>query len=163
MEIGDEFLEAIIEGSVFLSEGLLGEFSKVGVSSGFDVKGIESGFKVFGKLIEGLFFGINGGVGHSVIPHFREVNTSTLTHLVQGSHDFNLVGGVKFGVDSEVGPHSLDPACGVCGITREVSREDCFKLRDGRRHWGRWSGGYWVTRGGLSPDAKGLGGHSRCK
>ena len=163
MEIGDEFLEAMVEGFIFLSEGLLGKFSKVGASSGFDVKGIESGFKVFSEFIEGLFFGIDGGVGHSVIPHFGKVDTSTLTHLVQGSHDFNLVSGVKFGVDSEVGPHGLDPVYGVCGITREVSGEGCFKLRGGRRHWGRWSGGYWVTRGGLSPDAKGSGGHCGCE
>ena len=137
MEIGDEFLEAVIEGSIFLSEGLLGEFSKVGASGGFDVEGIESGFKVFSKFIKGLFFGIDGGVGHLVIAHFGEVDTSTLTHLVQGSHDFNLVGGVQFGVDSKVGPHGLDPAYGVCGITREVSREGHFKLRGGKQHWGR--------------------------
>ena len=111
------------------------------MSGGFDVKGIESGFKVFGKFIEGLFFGINGSVGHFVISHFREVDTSTLTHLVQGSHNFNLVSGVKFGVDSKVGPHGLDPAYEVCGIAREVSGEGRFKLRGGRQHWGRWSGG----------------------
>ena len=109
----------------------MSKFSKVGASSGFDVEGIESDFKVFSELIEGLFFGINGGIGHSVIPHFREVDTSTLTYLVQGSHDFNLVGGVKFGVDSEVGPHGLDSVYGVCGITREVSGEGCFKFRGG--------------------------------
>ena len=129
MEVSDEFLEAVIEGPVFLLEGLLGKFSKVGVSGGFDVKGVEGGFEVFGKFIEGLFFGINGGVGHSVIPHFREVDASILTHLVQGSHDFNLVGGVKFGINGEVGPHGLDPVYGVCGITREVSGEGHFKLR----------------------------------
>ena len=163
LEVSDEFLETVIEGPVFLSEGLLGEFSEVGVGGGFDVEGVEGGFKVFGEFIEGLFFGINGSIGHSVIPHFGEVDTSTLTHLVQGSHDFNLVGGVKFGVDSEVGPHGLDPAYGVCGITRKVSGEGHFKLRGGGRHWGRWSGGYWVTRGGLSPDAKGSGGHCGCE
>ena len=137
----------------------MSELSKVGASGGFDVEGVEGGFEVFSEFIEGLFFGINGGVGHHVIPHFREVDASTLTQLVQGSHDFNLVGGVKFGVDGEVGPHGLDPVYGVCRITREVSGEGHFKLRDGRQHWGRWSGGYWVTRGGLSPDAKGSGGH----
>ena len=110
----------------------MGEFSKVGASGGFDVEGIEGGFKVFGEFVEGLFFGIDGGIGHSVIPHFGEVNTSTLTHLVQGSHDFNLVSGVKFGVDSEVGPHGLDPVYGICGITREVSGESHFKLGGGR-------------------------------
>ena len=110
MEVSDEFLEAVIEGSIFFSEGLLGEFSKVGASSGFDVKEVEGGFEVFSKFIEGLFFGVNGGVGHSVVPHFREVDASTLTHLVQGSHDFNFIGGVKFGIYSEVGPHGLDPA-----------------------------------------------------
>ena len=97
----------------------------------FDVKGVEGGFKVFGKFIEGLFFGINGGIGHSIIPHFREVNASTLTHLVQGSHDFDLIGGVEFGVDSEVGPHGLDPAYGIRGITREISRESHFELGGG--------------------------------
>ena len=131
MEVGDEFLEAIVEGPIFLSKGLLGKFSKIGASGGFDVKGVEGGFKVFGKFIQGLFFGVNGGIGHSVIPHFGEVDTSTLTHLVQGSHDFDLVSGVKFGINSEVGPHGLDPAYGVCGITGEVSREGCFKLRGG--------------------------------
>ena len=61
------------------------------MGGGFDVKGIESGFKVFSEFIKGLFFGINGGVGHSIVPHFREVDASTLTHLVQGSHDFYSV------------------------------------------------------------------------
>ena len=131
LEVSDEFLEAIVEGSVFLSEGLLGEFSEVGVGGGFDVEGVEGGFKVFSKFIEGLFFGINGGVGHSIIPHFGEVNASTLTHLVQGSHDFDLVSGVEFGVDSEVGPHGLDPAYGIRRITRGVSRESHFKLGGG--------------------------------
>ena len=110
----------------------MGEFSEVGVGSSFDVEGVEGGFKVFGKFIEGLFLGINGGVGHSVVPHLGEVDASTLTHLVQGSHDFNFVSGVEFGVDSEVGPYGLDPVYGVCGITREVSGEGRFKLRGGR-------------------------------
>ena len=131
LEVGDEFLETVIEGPVFLLEGLLGEFSEVGVGSSFDVEGVEGGFKVFSEFIEGLFFGINGGIGHSIIPHFREVNTSTLTHLVQGSHDFDLISGVEFGVDSEVGPHGFDPVYGVHRITREVSRESHFKLRGG--------------------------------
>ena len=146
MEVCDEFLESIIEGPIFLLKGFLGKFSKVGASGGFDVKGVEGGFEVFSKFIEGLFFGINGSVGHSVIPHFREVDASTLTHLVQGSHDLNLVGGIKFGINGEVGPQGLDPAYGVCGITREVSREGHFELR-----------------GGLSPDGKGLGGHCGCE
>ena len=67
---------------VFLSEGLLNKFSEVRASHGFDVKGIEGGFEVFGEFIKGLFFGVNGGIGHLVIPHFREVDASTLTHLV---------------------------------------------------------------------------------
>ena len=54
LEASDEFLETIIEGPVFLSEGLLGEFSEVGAGDSFDVQGIEGGFKVFGKFIEGL-------------------------------------------------------------------------------------------------------------
>ena len=132
LEVGDEFLESIIEGPIFLLEGLLGKFSEVGAGSGFDVEGVESGFEVFSEFIKGLFFGIDGSVGHSIIPHLGEINASTLTHLVQGSHDFDLVGGVEFGVDSEVGPHGLDPAYGICGITREVSREGRFKLRGGR-------------------------------
>ena len=131
LEVGDEFLETIIEGPVFLSEGLLGKFSEVGAGGSFNVKGVEGGFKVFSEFIEGLFFGINGGIGHSIIPHFREVNASTLTHLVQGSHDFDLIGGVEFGVDSEVGPHGLDPAYGIRGITREISRESHFELGGG--------------------------------
>ena len=93
--VGDEFLETIIEGPVFLLEGLLGEFSKVGAGGSFDVEGVEGGFKVFGEFIEGLFFGIDGGIGHSIIPHFGEVDASTFTHLVQGSHDFDLVSGVS--------------------------------------------------------------------
>ena len=141
----------------------MGKFSEVGAGGGFDVEGVEGDLKVFGKFIKGLFFGVNGGVGHSVIPHFGEVNTSTLTHLVQGSHDFNLIGGVKFGVDSKVGPHGFDSAYEICGITREVSRKGHFELRGGRQHWGRWSGGYWITRGGLSPDVKGSGGHCGCE
>ena len=163
LEVSDEFLETVIEGPVFFSEGLLGKFSKVGAGSSFDIKGVEGGFKVFGEFMEGLFFGIDGGVGHSIIPHIGEVDTSTFTHLVQGSHDFDLISGVEFGVDSKVGPHGLDPAYGIRRITREVSGEGHFKLRGGRRHWGRWSGGYWVTRGELSPDAKGLGGYCGCE
>ena len=131
LEVGDEFLKTVIEGPVFLLEGLLGKFSEVGVGGSFDVEGIEGGFKVFGEFVEGLFFGINSGIGHSVIPHFGEVDTSTLTHLVQGSHDFDLVGGVEFGIDSKVGPRGLDPAYGVCRITREVSGEGRFKLEGG--------------------------------
>ena len=110
----------------------MGEFSEVGAGGSFDVEGVEGGFKVFSKFVEGLFFGIDGGIGHSIIPHFGEVDTPTLTHLVQGSHDFDLVGGVEFGVDSEVGPHGLDPVYGVCRITREVSGEGHFKLGGGR-------------------------------
>ena len=132
LEVSDEFLESIIEGPIFLSEGLLGKFSEVGAGSGFDVEGIEGGFEVFSKFIKGLFFGIDGSVGHSIIPHLGEINASALTHLVQGSHDFDLVSGVEFGVDSKVGPHGLDPAYGIHGITREVSREGCFKLGGGR-------------------------------
>ena len=128
LEVGDEFLETIIEGPIFLSEGLLGKFSEVGAGGSFNVKGVEGGFKVFSEFIEGLFFGINGGIGHSIIPHFREVNASTLTHLVQGSYDFNFVSGVEFGVDSKVGSHGLDAAYGVCRITREVSGGGCFKF-----------------------------------
>ena len=131
LEVSDKFLETVIEGPVFLLEGLLGEFSEVGAGGGFDVKGVEGGFKVFSEFIKGLFFGIDGSIGHSIIPHFGEVDTSTLTHLVQGSHDFDLVGGVEFGVDSEVGPHGLDPVYGIHRITREVSGESCFKLGGG--------------------------------
>ena len=131
LEVGDECLETVIEGPVFLLEGLLGEFSEVGVGSSFDIEGVEGGFKVFSEFIKGLFFGIDGGIGHSIIPHLGEVNTSTLTHLVQGSHDFDLIGRVEFGVDDEVGPHGLDPAYGICGITRKVSRESHFKLGGG--------------------------------
>ena len=101
------------------------------MSGGFDVEGVEGDLEVFGKFIKGLFFGVNGGVGHSVISHFGEVDTSSLTHLVQGSHDFNLVGGVKFGINSEVGPHGLDPAYGACRITKEVSGEGRFKIGGG--------------------------------
>ena len=163
LEVGDEFLEAIVEGPVFFSEDLLNEFRKVRASSGFDVKGVEGGFEVFSEFIKGLFFGINGGVGHLGIPHFREVNASTLIHLVQSSHDFNFVGGVKFGIYSKVGPHNLDPVYGIRRITREVSKESRFKLGGGQQHWGRWSGGYWVTGGRLSPDAKELGGYCGCE
>ena len=131
LEVGDEFLETIIEGPVFFLEGFLGKFSEFGVGGSFDIKGIEGGFKVFGKFVEGLFFGINGGVGHPIIPHFGEVDASTLTHLVQGSHDFDLIGGVQFGVDSEVGPHGLDPVYEICRITREISGESCFELGGG--------------------------------
>ena len=106
------------------------------MGGGFDVEGIGGDFKVFDEFIEGFFFGVNGSIGHSVISHLREVDASILIHLVQGSHDFNFVGGVEFGVDSEVGPHGLDPVYGVCGITREVSREGHFKLRGGRQHLG---------------------------
>ena len=84
LEVGDEFLEIVVEGSIFLSEGLLNEFSKVRVGSGFDVEGVEGSLEVFGEFIEGFLFGINGGIGHLVIPHFWEVNASTLTHPVQG-------------------------------------------------------------------------------
>ena len=110
----------------------MGKFSEVGAGGGFDVEGVESDFEVFSEFVKGLFFGIDGSIGHSIIPHLREIDASTLTHLVQGSHDFDLVSGVEFGVDSEVGPHGLDPAYGICGITREVSREGRFKLRGGR-------------------------------
>ena len=131
LEVGDEFLETVIEGPVFLLEGLLGEFSEVGVGSSFDVEGVEGGFKVFSEFIKGLFFGINGGIRHLVIPHFREVNASTLTHLIQGSHDLDLISGVKFRVDGKVCPHGLDPAYRVCRITRVISRESCFKFGGG--------------------------------
>ena len=131
LEVSDEFLETIVKDPIFLLEGLLNEFSEVRVCGGFDVKGVEGGLKVFSEFIKGLFFGINGGIGHSVIPYFGEVDASTLTHLVQGNHDFNFISGVKFGIYSEVGPHGLDPAYGIHGITREVSRESRFKFRGG--------------------------------
>ena len=60
----------------------MGEFSKVGVGSGFDVKGVEGSFKVFGKFIEGFFFGINGGVGQMpllLLILFRVVMTLILS------------------------------------------------------------------------------------
>ena len=131
LEVSDEFLETVIEGPIFFSEGLLGKFSKVGVSGSFDIEGVEGGFKVFGEFVEGLFFGIDGSIGHPIIPHFREVDASTLTHLVQGSHNFDLVSGIEFGVDSKVGPHGLDPVYGIRGITREISGESHFELRGG--------------------------------
>ena len=128
LEVGDEFLETIVEGPIFLLEGLLNEFSKVRASGSFDIKGIEGGFEVFSKFIKDLFFGINSGIEYLVVPHFREVNASTLTHLVQGSHDLKLVGGIKFGINGEVGPQGLDPVYGVCRIIREVSGGGCFKF-----------------------------------
>ena len=47
-------------------------------------------------------------------------------------------------------------------------QQELLKFRGGQRHWGRRSGwsrdrGYWVTRGRLSPDAKGSGGHCGCE
>ena len=60
----------------------MGKFSELGVGGGFDVEGVEGGFKVFSKFIKGLFFGIDGSVGHSIIPHLGEIDASTLTHLV---------------------------------------------------------------------------------
>ena len=131
LEVSDEFLETIVKDPIFLLEGLLNEFSEVRVCGGFDVKGVEGGLKVFSEFIKGLFFGINGSIKHLVIPHFREVNASALTHLVQGSHDLNLVGGIQLGINGEVGPHGLDPVYGVCRITREVSGKGCFKFGGG--------------------------------
>ena len=52
------------------------------MGSGFDVKGIEGSFKVFGKFIEGFFFGINGGVGQMpllLLILFRVVMTLILS------------------------------------------------------------------------------------
>ena len=64
------------------------------MSSGFDIKGIEDGLKVLSKLVKELFFGVNGGIGHLVISHLREIDTLTLIHLVQNGHDFDFIGGV---------------------------------------------------------------------
>ena len=73
----------------------MNEFRKVGVSGGLDVKGlkgslIKGSLKVLGKLIKGFLFGINSGIRHLVVPYFEEINSLTLTHLVQGGYDFDL-------------------------------------------------------------------------
>ena len=80
LEVGDEFLETIVEGPIFLLKGLLNKFSEVRVGSGFDVEGIEGGLEVFSEFIEGFLFGVNGGIRHFVIPHFQEVNASVISH-----------------------------------------------------------------------------------
>ena len=71
------------------------------------------------------------GARHFVIPHFREINTLTLIHLVQGSHDLDLVNGVESGFNGKIHFHGFDPAYRVCGISREVSGESHFKLGGG--------------------------------
>ena len=54
----------------------LDKFSKVGMSGGFDIEGIGGGFKVLSELVKDLFFGVNGGIRHLVIPHFQEIDAS---------------------------------------------------------------------------------------
>ena len=83
-------------------EGFLSELGELKTCSRLGVIGEEGGLEVGSELVE-CFLGVgNGSIRHLVIPHFRERDSSSLTHLVKCSHDFVGVRGVNRRVDGEV-------------------------------------------------------------
>ena len=86
---------------------------KLIVSGDLSIEGVESGLKVFDEFVESLFSIGDSVVGHPVIPSFCVGGSSSSAHLVQGSHDFGSVRGVKGSVQGEVGLDGLDPSSGI--------------------------------------------------
>ena len=117
LEVGDILLETIVSGSIGVANGLLDELEKVQVGSGSGIEWVERSLKVFSKLFKGLLVVRDGGVDHLVVPHFNEGGSSFFTHLVEGHHDLIVIGGVKCGVEDEVGLHGLDPLGGIGGFS----------------------------------------------
>ena len=79
------------------------------MSSGLDVEGIKGGLKVFSEFVKGFVRGLDGGVGHLVIPHFSKEDTLSFAHLVKGHYNFVVVSRVEYRIDGEVGFHGFDP------------------------------------------------------
>ena len=144
LEVSDILLETIISGSIGAVNGLLDELGKIQVGSGSGVEWVECSFEVLSELFKGLLVVGDGGVDHLVIPHFSEGGSSSFTHLVEDHHDLVVIGGVKCGVEDEVGLHGLDPSGGVRGLSREVGGKCCFEL-SGFRH-GNLGGGLGLLR-----------------
>ena len=117
LEVGDILLETIVSGSIRVVNGLLDELGKVQADSGSGIEWVECSLKVFSKLLEGLLVVRDGGVDHLVVPHFSKGGSSSFTHLVEGRHDLVIVGGIKCGVEDEVGLHGLDPLGGIRGFS----------------------------------------------
>ena len=133
LEVGDILLETIISGFIRAANGFLDELGGVQAGSGSGIEWVECSLEVLSKFLEGLLVVRDGGVDHLVIPHFSERGSSSFTHLVEGRHDLVVIGGVKCGIEDEVGLHGLDPSGGVGGFSREVGRKCCFEL-GGFRH-----------------------------
>ena len=117
LEVGDILLEAIVHDSVGAFERFLGELGELEARSCLGVVGKEGGFEVRRELVEGFLRVSDGSVRHSVIPHFRERDSSSFAHLVQHGHDLVGVRGVNRGVDGKVGLHGLDPSYCVRGFS----------------------------------------------
>ena len=117
-------------------ERFLGEFGKFKASSGFGVKGEKGGVEVFNELVKGFLSRDNSSVGHLIVPHFGEGNSSSFAHLVEHCHDFPFIDSIDRCIDVEVRFDGFHPAHGVGGFSREVSRECCLEFRVGGEHGG---------------------------
>ena len=117
LEVSDILLEAIVSSSIGAANGLLDEFGKIQAGSGSSVKWVEHSLEVLSEILKGLLVVRDGGVSHLVVPHFSEGGSSSFTHLVEGRHDLVIVGGIKCGVEDEVGLHGLDPLGGIGGFS----------------------------------------------
>ena len=61
------------------------------MGGGLGVEGVECHFEVVRKFLESFLIIGDGGIGHSVIPHFDEECTMTFAHLIEHDHDFVVV------------------------------------------------------------------------
>jgi hypothetical protein len=102
------------------------------------VEGEEGGFEVLLELGKDLLGGGNISIGHTVVPHLREGNSSSLTHLVEGCHDLDVVCSINCGVKDEVGLYGLDPSHGFGWFSREVGRESYLKFDGLGGHGSGW-------------------------
>ena len=63
--------------------------------SDLSVEWVEGGFKVLGEFVKGLLGIRDGGISHSVVPGFGVGGSSSIAHLVQGSHNLGGIGRVQ--------------------------------------------------------------------
>ena len=87
LKVGDVFLEAIIHDSIGAFERLLSKLGELETSGCLGIIGEEGGFKVGSEFVEGFFRVGDGSICHFVIPHFRERDSSSPTHLVECGYD----------------------------------------------------------------------------
>ena len=117
LEVGDILLKPIIHNAIRAFEGFLSELGELETCGCLGIIGKEGGLKVGCKLVEGFLGVSDRGIRHPVIPHLRERDSASLTHLVEHGHDFVGVRGVNCRIDRKVGLHGLDSSYCVRGFS----------------------------------------------